>query len=68
MEMNYSVHHGMTLCVKREWAVHHLHGVEGGLNQPTDTISIYRWLSNDGYSWSLNPTLPVLNAVARNIL
>ena len=39
-------------------------GVEGGLNHPTDTIGIYRWLSNDGYSWSLNPTLPVLDAVA----
>jgi predicted GH43/DUF377 family glycosyl hydrolase len=39
-------------------------GVEGGLNHPTDTIGIYRWLSNDGYSWSLNPTLPVLEPVA----
>ena len=50
--------------VKREWAVLHLNGVEGGLNQPTDTIGIYPWLSNDGYSRSLNPTLTVLNAVA----
>ena len=39
-------------------------GVQGGLNHPTDTISIYRWLSSDGYSWSLNPTLPVLEPVA----
>lgn len=39
-------------------------GVEGGLNHPTDTISIYRWLSNDGYSWSLNPVLPVLESAA----
>ena len=39
-------------------------GVEGGLNHPNDTISIYRWLSNDGYSWSLNPVLPVLESVA----
>jgi len=39
-------------------------GVEGGLNHPNDTISIYRWLSNDGYSWSLNPTSTVLESVA----
>jgi hypothetical protein len=39
-------------------------GVTGGLNHPNDTISIYRWLSSDGYSWSLNPTLPVLESVA----
>ena len=38
-------------------------GVQGGLNHPTDTISIYRWLSNDGYTWSLNPALPVLESV-----
>lgn len=37
-------------------------GVEGGLTHPNDTISIYRWLSNDGYSWTLNPSLPVLEA------
>ena len=37
-------------------------GVEGGLNHPNDTISTYRWLSNDGYSWTLNPSLPVLEA------
>jgi hypothetical protein len=36
-------------------------GVEGGLNHPNDTIGIYRWLSNDGYDWSLNPTTPVLD-------
>lgn len=39
-------------------------GVEGGLNHPTDTISIYRWLSDDGYDWSLNPSEPVLDPVA----
>ncbi len=39
-------------------------GVEGGLNHPTDTISIYRWLSDDGYSWTLNPIDPVLEPVA----
>ncbi|MGB1032263.1 MAG: hypothetical protein ACPGWM_06600, partial [Flavobacteriales bacterium] len=38
-------------------------GVEGGLNHPNDTISVYRWLSDDGYSWDLNPELPVLEAV-----
>ena len=37
-------------------------GVEGGITHPNDTISTYRWLSNDGYSWTLNPTLPVLEA------
>lgn len=37
-------------------------GVKGGLNHPDDTISIYRWLSNDGYNWVLNPNLPVLKA------
>ena len=37
-------------------------GVEGGLNHPDDTISIYRWISNDGYDWTLNPTSPVLEA------
>ena len=36
-------------------------GVQGGLNHPNDTIGIYRWLSNDGYNWSLNPTTPVLD-------
>jgi hypothetical protein len=36
-------------------------GVQGGLNHPNDTLGIYRWLSNDGYSWSLNPTTPVLD-------
>lgn len=35
-------------------------GVEGGLNHPTDSIGIYRWLSADGYSWSLDPVDPVL--------
>ncbi|MGB0887765.1 MAG: hypothetical protein ACPGSL_06560 [Vicingaceae bacterium] len=35
-------------------------GVEGGLNHPTDTISIYRWTSIDGYDWMLNPAFPVL--------
>jgi predicted GH43/DUF377 family glycosyl hydrolase len=39
-------------------------GVEGGLNHPNDTIGIYRWLSNDGYSWSLNPIYPVLEPIA----
>jgi hypothetical protein len=37
-------------------------GVEGGLTHPNDTISIYRWLSNDGYNWALNPMSPVLEA------
>ncbi|MFT6747259.1 MAG: putative GH43/DUF377 family glycosyl hydrolase [Glaciecola sp.] len=37
-------------------------GVEGGLNHPNDTISIYRRVSNDGYSWTLNPIAPVLEA------
>ena len=37
-------------------------GVEGGLTHPNDTVSIYRWLSNDGYDWTLNPILPVLEA------
>ena len=37
-------------------------GVEGGLTHPNDTVSVYRWLSNDGYDWTLNPTLPVLEA------
>ena len=36
-------------------------GVQGGLNHPNDTLGIYRWLSNDGYNWSLNPTTPVLD-------
>ena len=38
-------------------------GVQGGLNHPNDTLGIYRWLSSDGYSWSLNPTTPVLDHV-----
>jgi len=38
-------------------------GVQGGLNHPNDTLGIYRWLSNDGYSWALNPTTPVLDHV-----
>ena len=36
-------------------------GVQGGLTHPNDTLGIYRWLSNDGYAWSLNPTTPVLD-------
>ena len=36
-------------------------GVQGGLNHPNDTLGIYRWLSNDGYSWALNPITPVLD-------
>lgn len=36
-------------------------GVQGGLNHPNDTLGIYRWVSNDGYDWSLNPMTPVLD-------
>jgi hypothetical protein len=36
-------------------------GVQGGLNHPNDTLGIYRWISNDGYDWTLNPTTPVLD-------
>lgn len=39
-------------------------GAQGGLNHPNDSLSVYRWLSDDGYSWSLNPTTPVLESVA----
>ncbi|MGB0881510.1 MAG: hypothetical protein ACPGSO_01060 [Vicingaceae bacterium] len=38
-------------------------GVQGGLNHPNDTLGIYRWLSNDGYDWTLNPITPVLDHV-----
>lgn len=38
-------------------------GVQGGLNHPNDTLGIYRWISNDGYDWSLNPITPVLDHV-----
>lgn len=38
-------------------------GVQGGINHPNDTIGIYRWISNDGYAWSLNPITPVLDAI-----
>lgn len=41
----------------------YLSGVEGGLNHPNDTLSIYRWLSDDGYDWTLNPTAPVLESI-----
>jgi energy-converting hydrogenase Eha subunit F len=51
-------------CVLKESGQYIMYcsGVEGGLNHPNDTISIYRRVSNDGYSWTLNPTTPVLEA------
>ncbi|MGD1847467.1 MAG: hypothetical protein ACFB10_18925 [Salibacteraceae bacterium] len=39
-------------------------GVMGGINHPNDDVSIYRWVSSDGYSWSLNPATPVLQPAA----
>ena len=51
-------------CVLKENGqyIMYLAGAKGGLTHPNDTVSIYRWLSNDGYSWTLNPSLPVLKA------
>ena len=37
-------------------------GAEGGITHPNDTLGIYRWLSSDGYNWSLNPSGKVLKA------
>jgi len=50
-------------CVLKEGGQYIMYssGVQGGLTHPNDTLGIYRWLSNDGYSWTLNPTTPVLD-------
>ena len=52
-------------CVLKEGEQYIMYtsGVQGGLNHPNDTLGIYRWLSNDGYDWSLNPSTPVLDHV-----
>ncbi len=42
----------------------YLSGVRGGLNHPNDTLAIYRWISPNGYNWTLNPTTSVLRARA----
>ena len=51
-------------CVLKESGQYIMYtaGAEGGLTHPNDTVSIYRWLSNDGYDWTLNPSSPVLEA------
>lgn len=53
-----------TVLKENDQYIMYTSGVEGGLTHPNDTISIYRWLSDDGYDWSLNPTDPVLESVA----
>ena len=52
-------------CVLKENGQYMMYtsGVQGGLNHPNDTLGIYRWISNDGYDWSLNPITPVLDHV-----
>jgi hypothetical protein len=52
-------------CVlkENEQYIMYTSGVQGGLNHPNDTLGIYRWLSNDGYDWTLNPTTPILDHV-----
>jgi len=53
-----------TVLKENNQYIMYLSGVEGGINHPNDTIGIYRFTSPDGYSWTLNPTSPVLDAVA----
>lgn len=40
--------------------------VHGGVNHPNDTLAIYRFISNDGYQWELNPMNSVLKAKANS--
>lgn len=41
----------------------YISGVEGGILF-TDELATYRWVSDDGYSWTLSPNTPVLVAEA----
>ncbi|MEM9896530.1 MAG: hypothetical protein AAF789_09190 [Bacteroidota bacterium] len=63
-ELRASPWNDPTVLKKGDQYILYTSGVEGGLNHPNDTVAIYRWLSSDSYSWTLNPDTPVLKSKA----